>query len=116
MLQLDAALIEALHARGFEVAIETNGTLPAAPGLDWICVSPKAATDVVQRSGNELKLVFPQPEADPALFEDWRFEHFFLQPMDSPAAAENLARATAYCLANPKWRLSLQAHKIIGIP
>lgn len=116
MLQLDAPLIDALHARGFMIAVETNGTLPAATGLDWICVSPKAGTEVVQRSGDELKLVFPQADAEPVLFEDWSFEHFFLQPMDSPTAADNLQRATDYCLAHPKWRLSLQTHKIIGIP
>lgn len=115
LLQLDAPLIRDLQTRGFEVAVETNGTIEPPPDLDWICVSPKGDTEVVLRQGSELKLVFPQTGVDPAAFEDWRFEHFFLQPMDSPRAQENLALATAYCLSNPKWRLSLQTHKIIGI-
>ncbi len=116
LLQLDSPLIEALHARGFEVGVETNGTQAAPPGLDWICVSPKAATEIVLRSGNELKLVYPQPLAPPERFEGWDFTHFFLQPMDGPAQRENMAAATAYCLAHPRWRLSLQTHKLIGIP
>ena len=116
LLQLDDALIEALHARGFEVGVETNGTQSAPAGLDWICVSPKGHNEVVLKAGSELKLVYPQVGVDPAAFEGLAFEHFFVQPMDSERRAENLERATAYCLANPKWRLSLQTHKIIGIP
>jgi 7-carboxy-7-deazaguanine synthase (Cx14CxxC type) len=115
LLQVDAALIDALHARSFEVAVETNGTQTAPPGLDWICVSPKAGTEVVLRAGNELKLVFPQDSLEPEWFTDWRFNHFFLQPMDGPQQRENIAAATAYCLAHPEWRLSLQTHKLIGI-
>src|SRR6185295_15599018 len=111
LLQLDAALIDALHARGFEIAIETNGTIPAPAGLDWICVSPKAGTELRQISGQELKLVFPQDGAEPAQFEDLQFEHFFLQPMDGPQRSENTKRAIAHCLANPRWRVSLQTHK-----
>jgi 7-carboxy-7-deazaguanine synthase len=116
LLQLDAALIDALHARGFEVAVETNGTVAPPPGLDWICVSPKAGTEVVLREGSELKLVHPQPGIDPETFAGWAFDHFFLQPMDSPALEENVRLATAYCLERPRWRLSLQTHKMIGIP
>ena len=116
LLQLDPPLIEALHGRGFEVGVETNGTQAPPPGLDWICVSPKAASDIVLRSGDELKLVFPQPFARPERFADWDFRHFFLQPMDGPAQAENIAAATNYCLQHPRWRLSLQTHKLIGIP
>jgi 7-carboxy-7-deazaguanine synthase (Cx14CxxC type) len=115
LLQLDAALVEALHARGFEIGLETNGTLAAPEGIDWICVSPKAGTDIVLRRGNELKLVYPQP-SNPAAFEDWAFDHLFLQPMDGPHQAENIRAATAYCLDRPAWRLSLQTHKMIGIP
>jgi 7-carboxy-7-deazaguanine synthase (Cx14CxxC type) len=115
LLQLDAALIDALHARGFEIGLETNGTLPAPAGIDWICVSPKAGTDIVVRRGNELKLVYPQV-SDPAAFEDWAFDHLFLQPMDGPDQAANVRAATAYCLDHPAWRLSLQTHKLIGIP
>jgi 7-carboxy-7-deazaguanine synthase (Cx14CxxC type) len=116
LLQLDPALIEALHALGFRIAVETNGTLPAPPDVDWICVSPKAATDVVQRRGDELKLVFPQADAPPERFADWDFRHFFLQPMDGPERVRNTELAVAYCLAHPRWRLSLQTHKLIGIP
>ncbi|MBM3275749.1 MAG: 7-carboxy-7-deazaguanine synthase [Candidatus Sericytochromatia bacterium] len=116
LLQLDDAAVAALHAAGFEVAIETNGTLRAPRTIDWICVSPKAHSDVVQRSGQELKLVFPQSGLDPAAFEDWDFEHHFLQPMDGPDVAENTRQAVAYCLMHPRWRLSLQLHKILGIP
>ena len=117
LLQLDAALIEALHAQGFEIAVETNGTIAAPPGIDWICVSPKAATELVQRSGDELKLVYPQieAEADPARFEGLAFRHFLLQPMDGPRREENTQRALSYCLNNPQWRLSLQTHKLLGI-
>ena len=116
LLQLDEPLIDALHDVGFRVAVETNGTLNAPDGLDWICVSPKAGTEVVQRRGDELKLVFPQAGAEPDRFEDWDFANFLLQPMDGPDRAANTAAAVAYCLAHPKWRLSLQTHKLLGIP
>lgn len=115
LLQLDSALIEALHLRGFEIAAETNGTIAAPPGLDWICVSPKAGSDVVQRSGNELKLVFPQPGLAPDQFKNWEFRHFFLQPMHGSQTDENTRLAVRYCMEHPKWRLSLQTHKFIGI-
>jgi 7-carboxy-7-deazaguanine synthase len=116
LLQLDAPLIDALHARGFEIAVETNGTVAAPAGIDWICVSPKAGTELEQRSGDELKLVFPQAGAEPAVFEDLRFEHFFLQPMDGPEREANTQAALRYCLEHPRWRLSLQTHKLLGIP
>ncbi len=116
LLQLDDALIAALHARGFEIAIESNGTLPAPAGIDWICISPKADAELAQRSGDELKLVYPQPENSPEMFAHLDFRHFFLQPMDGPEQASNIAAATEYCLAHPQWRLSLQTHKLIGIP
>ena len=116
LLQLDPVLIEALHARGFRIAMETNGTLKAPPGIDWICVSPKAQAQVVQTSGQELKLVFPQSGVDPASFEHLDFERFLLQPMDGPARVENTQAAIAYCLAHPRWRLSVQTHKYLGIP
>jgi 7-carboxy-7-deazaguanine synthase (Cx14CxxC type) len=116
LLQLDASLIAALHARGFEIAVETNGTVLAPAGLDWICVSPKAGVALVQRSGDELKLVFPQGEAAPTEFEALRFRHFFLQPMDGPSRAVNTELTLKYCLDHPQWRLSLQTHKILGIP
>lgn len=116
LLQLDAALIEAVHAEGFEIAIETNGTLPAPTGIDWICVSPKAGAEIVQRTGSELKLVYPQPEVPPEAVAGLTFEHYFLQPMDGPARIENTQAVIAYCLAHPQWRLSLQTHKITGIP
>ncbi len=115
LLQLDAPLIGALHAEGFEIAVETNGTIEAPAGLDWICVSPKAEAALVQRSGDELKLVFPQENARPERFGQMSFRHFFLQPMDGPSLAENTALAVAYCIAHPRWRLSLQTHKLIGI-
>jgi 7-carboxy-7-deazaguanine synthase (Cx14CxxC type) len=115
LLQLDAALIRALHDAGFEVGIETNGTLKAPAGIDWICVSPKAGADLVLTTGNELKLVYPQAGAEPERFVGLVFEHYFLQPMDSPERIQNTAAATQYCLAHPKWRLSLQTHKLIGI-
>ncbi len=116
LLQLDPPLIDALHARGFRVAVETNGTLQAPAGLDWICVSPKAGAETVQRSGDELKLVFPQPGLPPEAVEDWDFRHFFLQPMDGPTRDANTAAAIRHCLAHPRWRLSLQTHKLTGIP
>ncbi len=116
LLQLDEALIAALHARGFEIALETNGTLPAPSGVDWICVSPKADAEVVQTSGQELKLVYPQPGVDPARFEGLGFERFWLQPMDGPDREANTQAALAYCLTHPRWRLSVQTHKYIGVP
>jgi 7-carboxy-7-deazaguanine synthase (Cx14CxxC type) len=116
MLQLDEALVEAFHARGFRVAAETNGTLPAVAGLDWVCVSPKAGTDVVQREGNELKLVWPQVGIDPAELESWKFGHFLVQPMDCERREEALQAAVKLAMERPKWRLSLQAHKIVGLP
>ncbi|GIV61981.1 MAG: 7-carboxy-7-deazaguanine synthase [Rhodothermaceae bacterium] len=116
LLQLDVPLIEALHAEGFEVAVETNGTRPAPPGLDWVCVSPKAGADLVLTRGHELKLVYPQPGAPPERFRNLNFQHFFLQPMDGPDVAENTRRALRYCLDNPPWRLSLQTHKLLAIP
>jgi len=115
-LQLDAPLIDALHEAGFEIAIETNGTAAVAPGVDWICVSPKANAPVVQTRGQELKLVYPQKGVDPERFADLAFERFFLQPMDGPDRAGATAAAIAYCLEHPKWRLSVQTHKYLGIP
>lgn len=115
LLQLDEPLVEALHARGFEVAVETNGTQPAPDGLDWICVSPKADAELVLTSGDELKLVYPQPLAMPERFEGLAFKHFFLQPMDSILRAEHTRAAVAYCLAHPQWRLGVQMHKVVGI-
>jgi 7-carboxy-7-deazaguanine synthase len=115
MLQVDAALIDALHARGFNIAIETNGTLPVPDTIDWICVSPKAGTEIKQTYGDELKLVFPQPALMPDLCEGLDFEHRFLQPMDGPAQAQNTHAAMDYCLAHPPWRLSVQTHKVLGI-
>lgn len=116
LLQLDAALIDAFHARGFEVGVETNGTIAAPDGLDWICVSPKAAAPVVQTSGHELKLVYPQALARPERFEGLAFEHFLIQPMDGPDRDANTAAALAFVRANPRWRLSVQTHKMLGIP
>ena len=116
MLQLDPPLIAAFKAAGFEIAVETNGTLPAPAGLDWVCVSPKADAALAQTTGQELKLVFPQAGVDPARFEHLAFERFLLQPMDGPAKAANTEAAIAYCLAHPKWRLSVQTHKILGLP
>ncbi len=116
LLQLDAALIAAVHAQGFEIAVETNGTLEPPPGIDWICVSPKADAPLALIAGNELKLVYPQPEPDIAALARLQFDHFWVQPMDGPDRAANTAAAVAFCLHNPKWRLSLQTHKFIGIP
>jgi 7-carboxy-7-deazaguanine synthase len=116
LLQLDASLIEALHAQGFEIAVETNGTLSAPPGLDWICVSPKADAPLAQTRGQELKLVYPQSGVDPQRFEGLDFERFYLQPMDGPDQAANTQAAISYCLARPRWRLSVQTHKYIGVP
>ncbi len=115
LLQLDVPAIEALHARGFRVAVETNGTQDAPAGLDWICVSPKAGAPLVLRSGDELKVVFPQAGIDPAQLEALDFDHFFLQPMDGPALEANTRAALDYCLAHPRWRLSLQTHKVLGM-
>jgi 7-carboxy-7-deazaguanine synthase (Cx14CxxC type) len=115
MLQLDRALVKALQGRNFRVAVETNGTIEAVPGLDWICVSPKAGTKVVQRRGNELKLVWPQDGIDPAELEQWSFDHFLVQPMDCAEREKALEAAIALAMQRPKWRLSLQAHKVIGL-
>jgi 7-carboxy-7-deazaguanine synthase len=115
LLQLDAPLVEALHAEGFEVAVETNGTRLPPPGVDWICVSPKAGSDLVLRQGNELKLVYPQKGAEPERFVGLEFDHFYLQPIDSPAVRDATARTLEYCLAHPRWRLSIQTHKLLGI-
>lgn len=115
LLQLDAPLIDHMHALGFEVAVETNGTIAAPPHIDWICVSPKVGTVLKQKSGNELKLVYPQTGMDPQLMEELAFDHFWLQPMDGPHKNEYTQMAVQYCLARPRWRLSLQTHKLIGI-
>jgi 7-carboxy-7-deazaguanine synthase len=116
LLQMDSALIDALHARGFEIAVETNGTVAAPAGLDWICVSPKAGAELVQQNGQELKLVFPQAGFEPDQFTSLNFRHFFLQPMDGPSRAANTELAVQYCMQHPQWRLSLQTHKFLGIP
>ena len=115
LLQVDKALVDALHARGFEIGIETNGTIEPPEGMDWICVSPKAGADLVIRRGHELKLVYPQADAAPEAFVDLAFERFSLQPMDGPDVIENTARTIDYCLRHPRWRLSLQTHKTLGI-
>ncbi|HEY0386494.1 MAG TPA: 7-carboxy-7-deazaguanine synthase, partial [Pyrinomonadaceae bacterium] len=116
LLQLDAELVACFHEAGFEVAIETNGTRPAPKGVDWICVSPKAGAELILRAGHELKLIFPQPGAEPTAYEQLDFQHFFLQPMDGPSRDLNTQLAVKYCLAHPRWRLSLQTHKLLGIP
>ena len=116
LLQVDAELIAALHARHFRIAVESNGTIAAPEGIDWLCISPKAGTDVVQRSGNELKLVWPQEGVDPAGFESWGFANFLIQPMDCEAREQALDAAIQLVMDRPKWRLSLQAHKLIGLP
>jgi 7-carboxy-7-deazaguanine synthase len=116
LLQLDEPLVNALHGAGFEVAVETNGTLPPPQGIDWLCVSPKAGATLVVRQGDEIKLVFPQVGAEPELFEGLSFRHFFLQPMDGPGQQENIDATLRYCLTHPRWRLSLQTHKLLGIP
>jgi 7-carboxy-7-deazaguanine synthase (Cx14CxxC type) len=115
MLQLDSALIDALHSRGFRVAVESNGTLPAASGIDWLCISPKAGTDIVQRSGDELKLVWPQPGIDPAELENWDFANFLVQPMDCADHEAAIQAAIALAMERPRWRLSLQTHKLVGL-
>jgi 7-carboxy-7-deazaguanine synthase len=116
LLQVDGELLEALHARNFEIAVETNGTVVPPPGIDWICVSPKAGSTLLVRSGDELKLVYPQTGAEPELYQELDFRNFLLQPMDGPSRSANTAAALAYCLRNPRWRLTLQTHKILGIP
>ena len=116
LLQLDAPLIDALHGQGFEIAVETNGTLPAPPGIDWICVSPKGSTNIVQRSGDELKLVWPQPEIDPGELATWAFDHHLVQPMDCADAESAKAAAIDLAMRDPRWKLSLQAHKLLGLP
>ena len=119
MLQVDDAVVDTLHARGFNIAVESNGTLPTHPGIDWICISPKAGSETVQRSGDELKLVWPQPGSDTAAMEGWDFANHLIQPMDSGSESVNrfnIEAATAFVNANPKWRLSLQNHKILGLP
>jgi 7-carboxy-7-deazaguanine synthase len=116
LLQLDSKLVNAIKARRFEIAIETNGTIAAPTSIDWICVSPKAGSQIVQKSGQELKLVYPQLQAQPSAFEHLQFENFFLQPMDGPDRERNTQLAIKYCLENPRWRVSLQTHKLMGIP
>ena len=116
LLQLDAKLIEELHRRGFEIAVESNGTIAAPEGIDWLCVSPKAGAKLAQKAGDELKLVYPQAGAEPELFEELPFRHFFLQPMDGPDRDTNTRLALRYCMEHPAWRLSLQTHKMLGIP
>jgi 7-carboxy-7-deazaguanine synthase (Cx14CxxC type) len=116
LLQLDAPLLSALHSAGFEVAVETNGTIAPPDGIDWLCVSPKAEADLVVRAGDELKLVYPQEGGEPERFDDLAFGHFFLQPMDGPRREANTEAALRYCLSHPRWRLSLQTHKLLGIP
>jgi len=116
LLQLDTPLVDALHQLGFEVGVETNGTLVPPPGLDWICVSPKASASWVLRHGDEIKLVYPQLGAEPERYADGEFNHWFLQPMDGPRREQNTAAAVRYCLTHPNWRISLQTHKLLGIP
>jgi 7-carboxy-7-deazaguanine synthase (Cx14CxxC type) len=116
LLQMDEALVKALHEAGFEVAIETNGTRLPPPGIDWICVSPKAGAELLLTHGDELKLIYPQPGAEPGRYEHLDFRHFFLQPMDGPDRERNTQLALAWCLAHPQWRLSLQTHKLLNIP
>ena len=115
LLQLDVALIDSLHDWHFEIGVETNGTIVAPAGIDWLCVSPKAGSETVQRTGNELKLIWPQPGSDPAAMMQWDFDHFMIQPMDGDKIEESRAAAIAFILANPRWRLSMQTHKILGI-
>lgn len=115
MLQVDDAVVHALHDAGFTIAIESNGTLPVHPGIDWVCISPKAGSDVVQRTGDELKLVWPQPGTDVAAIEAWDFRHFLVQPLDDAAGQANWDAATAFAMERPKWRLSLQTHKLLGL-
>lgn len=116
MLQLDEALVAALHDRDFEIGVESNGTLPATPGIDWLCISPKAGSEVVQRAGNELKLVWPQDGSDWREMEGWAFDHFLIQPKDSETREDNLKAAISFVMDHPRWRLSLQTHKALGLP
>lgn len=116
LLQLDDRLVSAFKERSIEIAIETNGTLLPPEGIDWVCVSPKAGAEWNLRSGNELKVIFPQPGAEPTSFEDWRFDHYYLQPMDGPDRVANTESAIEYCLSHPRWKLSVQTHKYLGIP
>lgn len=116
LLQLDTPLIDAIHDKGFEIGLETNGTIALPQGIDWVCVSPKANTEVIVRHGHELKLVVRQKNWDPVLFQSWDFEHFYLQPMDGPQLKEHTKWAIRYCLAHPQWKLSVQTHKLLGIP
>jgi 7-carboxy-7-deazaguanine synthase (Cx14CxxC type) len=119
MLQVDDGIVDALHAHAFQIAIESNGTIKVHPGIDWVCISPKAGSDVIQRTGDELKLVWPQPTSDLDAMEQWQFAHFLIQPMDMGDAALNatsVSEATRFVMARPKWRLSLQNHKILGLP
>jgi len=116
MLQLDDMLVAALHDAGFEIAVESNGTIVAVPGIDWLCISPKANAELVQRAGDELKLVFPQSGGDPERYSALEFRNFFLQPMDGPDVRRNTELAAQYCLEHPQWRLSLQTHKLVGLP
>ena len=116
MLQLDAALVDALHQRDFRIAVESNGTIPAVAGIDWLCISPKAGSDVVQRRGDELKLVWPQDGIDPAAIEQWDFAHFLVQPMDGTTREASKAAAIVLAMERPRWRLTLQAHKLVGLP
>ncbi len=115
LLQLDAHLIDALHAHGFEIGVESNGTIAAPPGIDWLCISPKAGSETIQRQGNELKLVWPQPGSDWQAMAGWDFAHFLIQPMDGPDLAANRRACVDFILANPQWRLSTQTHKVLGI-
>ncbi|WP_294291837.1 7-carboxy-7-deazaguanine synthase [uncultured Sphingomonas sp.] len=115
MLQIDDAIVDALHAQGFEIAMESNGTIAAHPGIDWVCISPKAGSDVVQQSGDELKLVWPQPGSDADAMEAWDFAHFLVQPMDDARGAANVQAAVDFAMVRPKWRLSLQTHKALGL-
>ncbi|MES2271111.1 MAG: 7-carboxy-7-deazaguanine synthase [Pseudomonadota bacterium] len=115
MLQVDDSLVDALHVAGFEIAIETNGTLPVHPGIDWVCVSPKAGSEVVQKSGNELKLIWPQAGSDYETIEGWTFDHWLIQPLDDPDAVRNVEAAIAFVMERPQWRLSLQTHKALGL-
>ncbi len=116
MLQIDTPLVDALHTAGFEIGVESNGTIAAHPGIDWLCISPKAGSDVVQRSGQELKLVWPQPGSDWQAMQDWAFDHFLIQPLDSPARENNRFAAIDFVMNNPLWRLSTQTHKALGLP
>ena len=116
LLQVDADLLDALHAKDFDVAVETNGTLPLPQGIDWVCVSPKGKTKLAATTGDELKLVFPQVGVDPSQFEELAFDHFLLSPLDGPQLAQNTKEAVSYCLHHPRWRLSLQTHKFLGLP